>query len=222
MSSPRYTRRPAESTLRMPETREPDPRRTRLLIEAYLSGDQAAQRQLFDELRYQLNAEARRRPRWRVVQRRHAVEDVISEVWKRLLLANALRKFEWRGTGSLRRMVGVYLDRTMEDMVRRANAVRRGGGRLPHSLDWEGPAERRPAEPPGRESTPSSSVFAAELVRLCDEVLEGPDRSVWRCKILEGLTTEETAREVGLTPRQVKATFQRARAKLSIALKEAL
>jgi RNA polymerase sigma factor (sigma-70 family) len=194
--------------------------RTQRLLQQYLAGDKEAERRLFETLASQLGDEVRSNRGWKKIRRRVAVEEVVGEVWRRLLAADALRKFEYQGPGSLRRLVGRYVERTLMDMHRRAHAAKREGELCAGSLDGSDP-DGAPIDPRAPDPTPSSNTSASELLRICDETLDEPQRTVWRLHY-DGFTHDEIGERTKLTVRQVKSALQRARARLSIALRPSL
>ena len=91
------------------------------------------------------------------------------------------------------------------DAARRRNRTKRGGGQLPESLN---------------EATLAVDGFAAELIDLdlaLDELAKTMPRQaqVLECRYFGGLSIEETAVALSISPRSVKRDFALARAWLS-------
>lgn len=100
---------------------------TRELLERYRAGAFSAEERLFGRFRERLLALARAHSGLRAVSRHASAEDVVQEVFWRLLSSGALARFEDRGPGSLEALMRTILDRTVVDVVRRASSAKRGG-----------------------------------------------------------------------------------------------
>jgi len=202
---------------------EPDPARTRALLERALGGDGQAERRLFESLRRILHDQARRHRLMKLVARTATEDDVVGEVWLRFYSAGSFAAFEDRGPGSLRRFLGIVLDRTMVDMVRRARAHKRTGDGRHVPLEETGPGTDAPRERCGlvsKDPTPTSRARESEMAELCRRELDEREGEVWRQVEIEGCSSVEVAARLGLTPAAVRGVLFRARAKLIRALEK--
>jgi RNA polymerase sigma factor (TIGR02999 family) len=97
------------------------------------------------------------------------------------------------------------------DDARKRNRVKRGGGERPTSLD-------RVGEPMADE--PAAEILALDEALKRFEVLDPRAARVVECRYFAGLTVEETAEALGISPTTVKREWAAARAWLYRALAE--
>lgn len=190
--------------------------RTGALLARATSGDLAAAQRLFSTQRPTLLARARRDRRLQLVHK-HGVEaeDVVGEVFRRALASNLFANFEDRGPGSLAAALGKILDFTLNDALRRANAVKRGANARTVSCDSaDGDLPPQIASLPARDPTPTSNARVTELIALCRRHLDDREWRVWSRVEIEGLDPATVAVEVGITASAIRGVLFRARAKL--------
>ena len=139
------------------EQREGSPARTGWSTDHHVSRWQAGSAESF-ELLYQrfaplLTYRVRHHGAWSVLGKRFQTEDVVQEIWARVVPA-AQNRFTPSGTGSFLAFLGTVAERTMIDLTRRATAVRRDGGEMPVPLESEDAdamsfLNRTPTDTPG-------------------------------------------------------------------------
>lgn len=195
---------------------EPDPVRTRHLLERALAGDRACESRLFGELSIVLRHEARAHRLMPLLRRSASEEDVVNEAWVRFYSARAYERFEDRGPGSLRRFLVVIVDRVLHDWLRRASAGKRIAGGEALSLESlaDGGDSREIGVAQSREPTPTKSVRDGELLALVREALDERERLVWERIEVEQRSSIEVAHELGISDSAVRGVIHRARAKL--------
>jgi RNA polymerase sigma factor (sigma-70 family) len=178
-------------------------------VDDFLARHPEAERELFDRTQKTVQAFLRHSDLWRRrLVRRFEAEDVVGELWRRLLSSRVLERFEWRFSGSLQSEIRTVLDRQLKDMARRLQADKRGNGRVPLSLDATEPEAPRVPDPPARDRTPSVKAWTREARAWVRERLEDESRHVldlW----LRDLTQSEITAELGLPRRRVRAAIAR-------------
>ncbi|MEW6073053.1 MAG: sigma-70 family RNA polymerase sigma factor [Planctomycetota bacterium] len=195
----------------------PTPTRTAELLAAYLGGDRAAEFRLFATHRAALLAAARRHRLARVAVRYTPVEDVVDEVFLRVLSADLLRRFEDQGRGSLERLLLTILDRALKDACRRHGTLKRGGWlrRAPAANGEEDGALERCAS---CEPTPTSEARHHELLELARTRLDEREWEVWFATEVEGRRSQEIEARSGVPASTVRTILSRAREKLLLVL----
>lgn len=181
--------------------------RTRELVERFVEGDPGVEAELIGTIRSAILKYLPRRPLWRRLKRRVTAEDVVDEVWVRLLQGHVLEKFEWRYAGSLANEIRTILDFTLTDMNRRISAEKRGGGREPLSLEPEDPDCGGGHDAPAKDATPSVHAWTAEARAFVRERLSEGQREVlegW----LQGFTATEIARRLEVSPRTARRAIE--------------
>lgn len=186
---------------------------TQKLLDGIRLGDRDAERQLFSAFEGLLRADARQHPLMAVVRRRHSEEDVVHEVWLRFCGSGSFLRFEHRGPGSLRRFLGIMLDRALVDLVRHDQADRRGGSLDVRSLD-DGHHDGRELQHATDDPTPTSRSRSAELRRLCRRILEPREYEIWRMVEVEERAAVEVAAEMCTSSASIRGIVHRARLKL--------
>lgn len=134
------------------------------------------------------------------------------DLWQEtLLLAFEHRaQCEWRGLTSFRRWLLKLAENRLCGLLEQNSAQKRGGGRLPASLDDS--AWSASASPAARGPTPSrhavdrelAAQMAATLATLPDEL-----REVVRLRLFEGLLLEEVAARLGIGEPAARHRFHR-------------
>lgn len=190
---------------------------TRELIARFLAGDRGAELRLFEKQRAHLLERARTHRLMEQLKKRCTPEDVVSEVFLRVMASGALASFEDRGRGSLRNLLFTVEDRVMVSMLRRETAEKRSANVLPLSCDWE---EGRDMSQPAAtgDPTPTSNARMTELLELCQKHLDAREWEIWRMAEVEGLDSPEIAKKLGTTSAAVRGVLFRARGKLVQAL----
>ncbi|TAJ16748.1 MAG: hypothetical protein EPO68_10525 [Planctomycetota bacterium] len=189
------------------------------LLDRARAGDPDAERELFDEFRPALLADASRHRLMPLLARTLSAEDVVSELWLRCYSTAALRDFEHRGAGSLLRFLRIVLDRVVIDLVRRSSAAKRS--ELEPGTSVEATGARSAELEQWRDSkapTPTSQARARELAELCRAVLEPDEWDTWRRAELDGEDSEAIGRATGRSAAAVRGTLFRARKKLLLSL----
>ncbi len=190
--------------------------RTGTLLSRASSGDLIAAQRLFAMQRPTLLARARIDRRLQLA-RKHGVEaeDVVGEVFRRAFASNLFVEFEDRGPGSLAAALGKVLDFALNDVLRRANAIKRGANVRTVSCDGGDDGETSSASAiPARDPTPTSNARVNELIELCRGHLDDREWRAWSRVELEGLDVAMVAAELGVTPSAVRGILFRARTKL--------
>lgn len=148
-------------------------------------------------------------------------EDLVDEVFLRVLSSGFLRRFEDQGQGSLAKALAAILDDMAVDAYRRFGAAKRGGAAALHSYDQHAEVDEThggAATIASRESTPTSDARASELLELCRTVLEPREWEVWRLFELEGLDSAAVAQRLGTSDAAVRGIFRRSRLRILRAL----
>jgi RNA polymerase sigma factor (sigma-70 family) len=191
--------------------------RTHDRLARYLTGDHEAERRLFEAQRAELSRRASSSS-WMAGLSAHVTpEDLVDEVFLRVLESGLLRSFHDPRPGALADLLGTVLEGVATDAYRRAQALKRGGGTPIRSLDGHGKAGDTTGDGlavASREPTPTSDARASELVQLCRTVLEPREWEVWRLIEQEGLHSSTVARRLGTSDAAVRGLFRRARLRI--------
>lgn len=173
-------------------TDEPkDPRDDRALLEAVAEGDRAALRTLYE-----------RHAPWLVLRltRRCADPGIVEDVVQDTFVAIWKKPNAYRGTGEVAAWIWGIGIRRLIDRLRRRPLVERF------------PVERAATAPSAEEQVllgVEHGDLAAAMNRLSPEL-----RAVLQATVLDGLTTREAARLLGIPQGTVKTRLMRARAQL--------
>lgn len=157
---------------------------------------------------------------------RLSAEDILQETL--LHLWRDRRQIEWRGAKSFRALVLSMADNRIRDAADVANATKRGGGLIEHSLDASdshGSRSTRDEPPPKSSSTPSRVAIRREQAEAMRRALEGlPDefRDVVRLRAFEQLELAQIARRLGLGESAVRHRFRKGSALYAQRLRTAL
>lgn len=177
------------------------------LLRAWSAGDPEAERQLvplvYGELRRRAGAYLRRERPGHTLQ----PTALVHEAWLRL----AGQDVDWRNRSQFFGMASQLMRRILVDHARRRGAARRGGGGLQVPLEE---AMGAPAE-----------GDRVDLVRLDEALTELAELDPRQGRIVElrffgGLTTEETAGLLGVSPATIKRDWTVAKAWLLDRLRE--
>ena len=182
-------------------TAEPDV--TRLLLDAG-SGVDGARNRLFAAVYAELRGIAQSRLRRERPDHTLSTTALVHEAYLRLVDTTQVA---WTDRAHFYAVAARAMRRVLVDWARGKARAKRGGGVAPVSLDAlaadgiEAPAEER-----------AEAVLALDeaLGRLGD--LDARKAEVVECRYFAGLTTEETAAALGISPTTVKADWSLARA----------
>ena len=177
------------------------------------NGDADAKEQLFSRLRGTLLARARRHRLMRALARDLPREDVVHEVIRRVIASELLRKFEYRGRGSLDAALAKALEHVLIDLSRERSAQKRGGGKGPVDVNdvesTEG-LDRFASD----ATSPTVRARANELVERARALLEPLEFAVWHGVEIDGFTHVELASRLDTTPSATRGVLRRALLKL--------
>lgn len=146
------------------------------------------------------------------------VEEILQEVYCRLLELEVLRRWRGRTSGELAAYLGTIAERTTVDLARQARASKRDGAREVHL-----PRNRMEQIPDPRQSPERDLLLAdagrAVLRRCRTMTVRGTRaRNTWvaRLALLEGWTSQEIAHASGgrLSPGSVSCLIHRIRRRL--------
>lgn len=193
------------------------------LLASYFAGNRESERRLFEQECGDLLKRARSHRLARSLRRHASPEELVNEVFLRVLGSGKLLEFIDCETGSLRRYLSGKLDDVCRDMCRRVGAEKRGGGREPASIHQDNDGESRPEFMlTSGGATPTSDAREKELSELVRGLLGTRDWEIWRRCELEGESSVEIAREIGGTDASVRGVLHRARQKVVLALADRL
>ena len=172
---------------------------------------------LFDGHRNWLVAAVRSHRSSRILQRIASYEpdDIVQEVFRRLLASGLFEAFENRKPGSLRALLTVLLERTMNDRMRRAGALKRAAVVGSLDCDEKGRADDSSTGMMSKEATPTSNARSSELLARLTEVLTDFERSVLKLTAVNGMDSVEIGGHLGKSSSTVRDTLRRARSKAS-------
>jgi RNA polymerase sigma factor (TIGR02999 family) len=171
---------------------------TRLLAEVR-AGDAAALDRLFALVYEELRAEAHRRLAFRRRGETVSTTALVHETY--LKLVGAGRK-AWRDRVHFFAVAARAMRQILIDDARRRSAAKRGGGEAPQVLDEERVGMESRAE--------ELLALDCALTRLA--AFDGRLGQLVELRFFAGLSVEETAEILGLSPRTVKRDWRKARA----------
>ena len=157
-----------------------------------------------------------RSPLWHHLSKRFEVDDVVQEVWARVL-PTAREDFEPSGKNSFLGFLQTVADRCMVDLLRKQGARKRGEGRDGDPLDTRAASHaiRSPGLPD--PETPTSRARSSEFLTIACEELNGREFLAWDLVEMQGYTAEEAGvamGDQGGSGSSVRGLLMRARAKL--------
>ena len=198
----------------MPDS-QPEAEATRALLDSALAGDAEAQKRLFVEYSGFLRALARAHSAMSVLRRRQIdEEDVAQEAWRETFQKEVLTAFEWRGPGSLRRLLATVLNRTAQDLLKGEQAEKRGGGRAQLTLSALEDTRGVIQVSQEREAAPTASARDGEMDEIAEGILGARLWEIWRLSQRESYTSEEIGRRLGLSDSHVRKLLGQARRQL--------
>lgn len=179
------------------------------LLDAYGSGDREAMQRLLPYVYDELRAIAQRHLRRERDDHTLSATALVHEVYLRLVDQT---RMHWNGRSHFYAVAATAMRRILVDYARARRADKRGGGQMVVSLDEAG----------------ELAVSRAEELVLLDEALERLARfdarqaRVVECRYFAGLTIEETAEALGVSPTTVKHDWTMAKAWLYREMKREL
>jgi RNA polymerase sigma factor (TIGR02999 family) len=169
------------------------------LLRAHASGDPAALERLFPKVYNELRRMARARLRHERADHTLGATELVHEAFFRLV---RLDRIDWRGRAHFLAIASQAMRNVLLDYAVQRGAQKRGGGARPVTLErLEVAAEVRPEE----------------LLALCEaldrlEQLEPRQARVVECRFFAGLSLDETAAALSVSPATVSRDWTIARA----------
>ncbi len=190
----------------------PSPLRSEELVRRHRTGDSAAGRELFPRMEVVLRARIRASAIFRRLQPDLDEQDVLNELWRRLLERDALARFEDRGPHSLRAFLRAALDLTLQDLLRRRLAGKRG--RPPLSLDETQAAGRMREDLASPGAGPVTVVLRRDYLEHLLAALPEREARVFELRAREGLDFEAIGARLGLSAAAARGLAHRAHERL--------
>ena len=154
---------------------------------------------------------------WATLNANWSLDDLVQEVWARILGSDST-SFTPSGKGSFAAWLGRLTDSTLTDLIRRKQALKRGGGQEHGDLDTQAEKEARLFPGAAIPESPTGEARFSEFERVAGQVLNERELKAWKWVALLGYTSEETAMGLSTTPAAVRSLLVRSRAKLQKAL----
>lgn len=151
----------------------------------------------------------RTHPYWPVVSRRHEVDDLVDEIWHKVLDRGGWERFTYRGKGSFEAWLRSVVDNAVKDRSRRDHARKRDGG---DPVGWQGRDD--PADSFSTEPTPSCGAVTGEMLEVAARVLARDEYVAWYRKDYLGYSHAEVSRVLERSEAGVRGLLHRARRKL--------
>lgn len=151
----------------------------------------------------------RTHPYWPVVSRRHEVDDLVNEIWQKVLDRGGWEQFTYRGKGSFEAWLRSVVDNAVKDRSRRDRAQKRDGG---DAVGGVGPNDY--GAPFSTEPTPSCGAVTSEMLEVAARVLTRDEYVAWYRKDYLGYSHTEVSRLLGRSESGVRGLLHRARRKL--------
>lgn len=169
------------------------------LLRAHASGDEAALERLLPKVYDELRQIARGRLRHERADHTLGATELVHEAFFRLV---RLERIDWRGRAHFLAIASQAMRNVLLDHAVNRGARKRGGGVRPVTLERVEVAAEVPAD---------------ELVALCEaleqlEQREPRQARVVECRYFGGLTLDETAEALGISPATVSRDWTIARA----------
>lgn len=180
------------------------------LLRRAQAGDVAAQRVLYGEHRAWAVREARHHPCFLLAKSLLlSDEDIVQEMFVRLFeKPELLDRFEYRGPGSLKRLLRTVLDRTIKDSIQRLETKKRGRGWKRRELDADGELPGRPLANDSREPTPFTRATGRRLIDRARAILPADHFEAWRRVRIEELTYAAVAAKMGKSASTIHALVE--------------
>ena len=191
----------------------PEERSTDFHVSRWLAGDSEAFQALHDRFAPLLEIRVRQHRIWPALVGRHQVEDVVQEIWARVI-PSARKAFTPSGPGSFFAYLGKLADRTLIDLVRSQRAAKRGLGQAEQALRTG--AERRAMPRPGfpAKETPTSKARCTELEAMARRELNAREFQAWELVEIQGYSTDEAGLAMRCSGSAVRGLLIRGRSRL--------
>ena len=178
------------------------------LLRAHARGDSAALDQLFPKVYDELRQMARGRLRHERPDHTLGATELVHEAFFRLV---RLDRIDWRGRAHFLAIASQAMRNVLLDHAEHRGARKRGGGARPVTLERIDVPDDMPTD---------------EVLALCEalqqlEKLEPRQARVVECRFFGGLSLDETAEALGISPATVSRDWTIARAWLHAQLAEA-
>jgi len=192
---------------------------TDLQVSRWQAGDDSAFETLYQRFAPLLTKRVRRNRLWSVLEAKIQAEDIVQEIWARVVPA-AQKSFTPSGPGSFLAFLGTITDRTMVDLLRSATAEKRGSSESARSLDTH--CERHGQRLPGLAGaeTPTSRARISELEDVARQILTERELEAWELVELQDYSAGEAGLAMDCSGSAVRGLLLRARAKLILTLGE--
>jgi RNA polymerase sigma factor (TIGR02999 family) len=184
------------------ERRRVNDRVTELLVASH-KGDRAAFDELIPLVYDALRGIAHRRLAGERAGHTLSTTDIVHEAYLKLV---RLDRIEWKGRAHFLAVAAQAIRNILVDYALRRKAARRGGG--------------RPGEPFEEDKVAVAEAPTADLIALNDamrrlEEIDARQSRVVECRFFAGMSIEETAEALGVSPASVKRDWALARAWLN-------
>jgi RNA polymerase sigma factor (TIGR02999 family) len=186
----------------MGRTAPPADRITELLIAAG-RGREGAFDELFPLLYEPLRRSARRKLAGERVGHTFSTTDLVHEAYLKLV---RLDRIEWQGRAHFLAIAAQVMRNVLVDHALRRNARKRGGGAKAPDQQPEGLA---------LEEASGSDLLAVHRALQRLEAIDARQSRVVECRFFAGMSVEETAEALGVSPASVKRDWTVARAWLN-------
>jgi len=183
---------------------------TEILHQRHQGGDEAATARMFLRLRGSVLAIVRTHTLFPALESTYGEEDIVGELWTRLLEGDTLSRFQDQAPGSMRAFVYRVLDCLMVDLLRRSAAAKRGGGVQPRRIGESGTQTDAVPPPRAPDPGPATAVGVSDWVTNCEAALEGREREAWCMRTTEGLDFKAIAERLGCTESAARGVMHRA------------
>jgi RNA polymerase sigma factor (sigma-70 family) len=193
---------------------------TREHVQCWQDGEGAALGRLCERLGPLLRYRIQNNRNWPKVQRQHSLEDVEQEVWARVIGSGPGAFQPTEAKRAFVSWLGQIADAALVDLIRQAEAAKRGGGDQPGVLDSLAEAQRlrRPGQLASLSPTAQARIGEFEQVAL--KVLNERELKAWKWVVLENYTSTEAAMALDCTAAAIRSLLVRSRGKLKEALSD--
>ena len=202
-------------TLSREDLDSPDPgaKSTAFQVSRWQAGDQVAFGVLHERFAPLLKRRVLRNRAWSALIGRLQVEDVVQEIWARVI-PSVQKSFTPSGRGSFLAFLGRLSDRTVIDLARIQRAYKRGGFDAEQPLQTN--AEPRASRMRGLPAveTPTSHARCAELETIARKFLGDREYQAWELVEMQGYAAEEAGLAMRCSDSAVRGLLLRGRAKL--------
>ena len=180
-------------------------------VSRWQAGDAVAFQALHNRFAPLLAARVRRSRVWSLLETRCQIDDVVQEIWARVI-PSASAAFAPSGRGSFLRFLGKIADRTMIDLARIQRAAKRGDGEQTLRTTWDRHGGPRPGIP--AVQTPTSQARCSELEAIARAALSEREFHAWDLVEIQGFPAEEAGLAMRCSGAAIRGLLLRGRAKL--------